>query len=243
MVNDLIDFVIDRHGGLDRWRAATNISATVRIYGAFWPFKGQPDRLGVEAVTADLRGQRISLAPFGENQVVDFDAEQDRVRISDGNGEIRDELSAPRRSMAGFTSDTPWTATQTGYFISYASWMYLLEPYLFTLPGVTSRELEPWQEVGETWRRLEVTFPDGLSTHSRVQTYYFDADTGLQRRMDYSPDVNGNPLVAHYTTEHHDFGGLIVPTRRRVLLRDEDGVADQSFCAILLDVSDVRLNP
>jgi hypothetical protein len=35
---------------------------------------------------------------------------------------------------------------------------------------------------------------------------------------------------------------LIVPTRRRVLLRNEEGVADQSFCAILLDVSDVQLN-
>lgn len=57
--------------------------------------------------------------------------------------------------------------------------------------------------------------------------------------MGYSPDVNGNPLVAHYTTEHHDFGGLIVPTRRHVLLRDEKGTADQSFCAILPDISDV----
>ena len=68
---------------------------------------------------------------------------------------------------------------------------------------------------------------------SGYQSRHLDADTGLQRRMDYSPDVNGNPLVAHYTTEHHDFGGLIVPTRRRVLIRNEKGVADQSFCAIL----------
>jgi hypothetical protein len=118
----------------------------------------------------------------------------------------------------------------------------LLEPFLFTLPGVRTREIEPWSEVGETWRRLEVTFPAQIATHSTVQTYYFDADSGLQRRMDYSPDVNGNPLVAHYTTEHHDFDGLIVPTRRRVLIRNEKDIADQSFCAILLDVRDVRLN-
>lgn len=64
-----------------------------------------------------------------------------------------------------------------------------------------------------------------------------DFVTGLQRRMDYAPDINGKPLVAYYTSEHHDFGGLTVPTRRRVLIRNEDGVADQSFFRILLDVS------
>ena len=69
-----------------------------------------------------------------------------------------------------------------------------------------------------------------------------DFVTGLERRMDNAPDVNGKPLVAYYTSEHHDFGGLIVPTRRRVLIRKEDGLADQSFCRILLDVSEVRLN-
>jgi hypothetical protein len=58
---------------------------------------------------------------------------------------------------------------------------------LFTLPGVGTREIEPWSEVGETWHRLEVTFPSGIATHNTVQTYYFDSDTGLQRRMDYSP--------------------------------------------------------
>ncbi|MFE1879660.1 hypothetical protein [Streptomyces diastatochromogenes] len=81
-------------------------------------------------------------------------------------------------------------------------------------------------KAGETWRRLEVTFPDSIATHSTVQTYYFDAATGL---------------VAHYTTEHQDFDGLLVPTRRRVLLRNKEGVADQSFCAILLDISNVKL--
>jgi hypothetical protein len=39
---------------------------------------------------------------------------------------------------------------QTGYFIAYATWSYLLEPFLLTLPGVETREIEPWSEVGET---------------------------------------------------------------------------------------------
>jgi hypothetical protein len=240
-VSDLIDFVIDKHGDLRRWQQATSISAEVHVYGGFWGFKGQPNVLGAESVIADVHRQRISMTPFGEGRVLEFDQAADRVAITDRDGRVIDELSAPRASMAGFAPDTPWTATQTGYFISYATWTYLLEPFLFTLPGIETREIEPWSEVGETWRRLEVDFPDSIASHSRVQTYYFDSDTGLQRRVDYAPDVNGNPPVAHYTTEHHNFDGMTVPTRRRVLLRGDDGTPIQDSAAILLDVTDVRL--
>ena len=241
-MSDLIDFVIGKHGGLKRWGRATSVTAEVHVYGGFWAFKGQPDLLGRVLATADVHRQHISMTPFGAGRTLEFDQAADRVAISERDGRVVDELTAPRASMAGFAPDTPWTPTQTGYFISYATWTYLLEPFLFTLPGIEAREVEPWSEVGETWRRLEVVFPDSIASHSHVQTYYFDADTGLQRRVDYSPDVNGNPLVAHYTTEHRDIDGLIVPTRRRVLLRGDDGAALQDSAAILLDIADARLN-
>ena len=173
-MNDLLDFVIERQGGIDRWYEASTVSATVHVHDGFWAFKGQPDRLGVEPVTADIHRQRITVTPFGHGSSLEFDTGLDRVRIIGSRGEVEDELK--------------------------------IEPR--TVP----------------------------------QTYHFDSDTGLQRRMDYSPDVNGEPLVAHYTSEHHDFGGLIVQTRGRVLLLNDEGLADQSFCAILFDVSWVQLN-
>jgi hypothetical protein len=241
-MSDLIDFVLDAHGGAARWDRASRVSATVRVHGAFWAFKGQPDLLSVESVEANVHQQRIRMTPFGEGRSVEFDSTSDQVTITDKSGRVIDELVHPRASMAGYTRDTKWTATQTGYFIAYATWTYLLEPFLFILPGIQTREIEPWHEVGETWRRLEVTFPNNIASHSTVQIYYFDADTGLQRRVDYSPAVNGNPLVAQYTSEHRDFGGLLVPTRRRVLLHDEEGIANQQSAAILLDIQSVRLD-
>jgi len=241
-MRDLIDFVIEKHGGAQLWADARTLSAAVHVYGGFWAFKGQPDLLGQESVTADIHRQRTSMTPFGAGRTLEFDNAADRVTITDDHGKVADELTAPRASMAGFTGDTQWTPTQTGYFISYATWIYLLEPFLLTLPGVQTREIEPWSEAGETWRRLEVTFPDTIASHSRLQTYYFDAATGMQRRMDYSPDVNGRPPVAHYTSEHRVFDGLVVPTRRRVLLHREDNTAIQESAAILLDVTGVHLN-
>jgi len=240
-MSDLIDFVLDAHGGTTRWERATRLSATMRVYGDFWAFKGQPDLLCIESVEADIHQQRIRMNPFGNGHSVELDSASDQVTITDKSGAVADKLVQPRMSMAGYTGSTPWTAPQAGYFISYASWTYLLEPFLFIFPGVETREIEPWHEVGETWRRLEVTFPKTIASHSTVQTYYFDADTGLQRRVDYSPDVNGNPPVAQYTSEHRDFDGLAVPTRRRVLLHNQDGIADQMTCHILLDINSAQL--
>jgi hypothetical protein len=241
-MTDLLDFVLAKHGGAERWQDAQTVTANVNVYGVFWPYKGQPDLLGIETVTADLTRQKISMSPFGEGRTLNFDNVEDRVTITDSEGNVVDELTSPRASMADYLGDTQWSPAQMGYFISYATWTYLAEPHLFTLPGVTTRELEPWQEDGETWRRLEVTFPASIASHHRVQTYYFDSVTGLQRRMDYDVDVNGSAPVAHYTSEHQSFDGLIAPTRRRVLLRDENGVADHSFAAILLDIDTVQLH-
>jgi len=84
---------------------------------------------------------------------------------------------------------------------------------------VQAHEVEPWQEDGETWRRLHVTFPDTIATHNPEQVFYFDAD-GMQRRMDYAPEVNGSPPTAHYTGDSKTFGGIVVPTRRRVHRRN-----------------------
>jgi hypothetical protein len=195
-MTDLIQFVIEKHRGAQLWADARTLSAAVHVYGGFWAFKGQPDLLGHESVTADIHRQRTSMTPFGAGRTLEFDGAADRVTITDDHGQVADELTAPRASMAGFTGDTPWTPTQTGYFISYATWIYLLEPFLLTLPGVQTREIEPWNDAGEALRRLEVTFPDTIASHSRVQTYYFDAATGMQRRVDYSPDVNGRPPAA-----------------------------------------------
>lgn len=242
IMSDLVEFILAKHGGAARWEGAETISAKVNVRGVFWPYKGQPDLLGIETVTADLRRQRISMSPFGEGRTLHFDAAEDLVTITDADGHVVDSLSAPRQSMAGYQGDTQWSATQMGYFISYATWTYLAEPLLFTLPGVETREVSPWDEDGETWRRLEVTFPDSIHSHSKVQTYYFDSESGLQRRMDYDVEVNGWANVGHYTSEHKEFDGLIAPTRRRVLLRDEANKADHSFAAILLDVSELRLS-
>jgi len=78
-------------------------------------------------------------------------------------------------------------------------WTYFNTPFLFALPGVHTEEIEPWQENGETWRRLKVTFPRDIATHSTEQTFYFD-QKGLLKRHDYDVEISGASPGAHYVS-------------------------------------------
>jgi hypothetical protein len=120
---------------------------------------------------------------------------------------------------------------QLAYFTGTANWNYFVEPFLFTYPGVQAREIEPWREGSEVWRRLAVTFPPELPNHNPDQVFYYDKDFML-RRMDYAPAITGSSPVAHYTHDPRVFDGFVFYTRRLVHLRDEHGIADQNFSAI-----------
>ena len=97
------------------------------------------------------------------------------------------------------------------YFTSAAVWNYLTEPFVFAQSGVEAREITPWTEGGQTWRRLAVKFPKTIANHNADQVFYYD-DAYMQRRMDYSPDVTGKPPVAHYMHDHKTFDGFVFPT-------------------------------
>jgi hypothetical protein len=103
---------------------------------------------------------------------------------------VVEERLTLRDSFAGHTHDTPWNRLHLAYFAGYAVWTYLDTPFVLAMDGVATEELEPWQENGEPWRRLKVTFPEGIATHNTVQTFYFGSD-GLLRRHAYDADVLG----------------------------------------------------
>jgi hypothetical protein len=242
-MNDLLASVLDAHGGVDRRARVHALTARLSIGGPFWGRKGWPEIFGDQTtLELDARREHLVVMPFngvGRRSVFDVDPERVVVHTDDGVAvERRDD---PRASFAGYEVTTPWDALQVGYFISYACWNYLTPPFLFTYPGVEKRELEPWQEDGAAWRRLHVTFPRSIATHSTEQIFYYGADF-RQRRMDYAVEVNGDVLVAQYQYAPTNFRGLVFPTQRRVHRRTPDGTADQSRTSITLDITDIAID-
>ena len=64
-MTDLLDTVIEAHGGLQRWNQLDAVSAHLVQGGALWALKGQPGVLDDVFVRASLHQQRESHHPFG----------------------------------------------------------------------------------------------------------------------------------------------------------------------------------
>ena len=243
-MDKLLADVLDAHGGLDNWDRVSELTAQLSLGGPFWAARGWPDIYAGQTVTLDAHREHITFTPFttpARTSVLDVDPE--RVEIHTADGAVIEDRSCPRNSspLPFDQLATKWDAIQVAYFTSAAVWNYLTEPFVFTYPGVEAHEIEPWQEGGETWRRLAVSFPATIANHNAEQVFYYD-EQFMQRRMDYSPYVTGSPPVAHYSYDPKTFDGFVFPTRRRVYLHDADGVADQAFAPITLDVDDIAVS-
>jgi hypothetical protein len=239
-MDSLLSLVVEAHGGLDRWSAVNAMLVHTTVSGVFWERKGQGGILGDVTFGIDPRYQRVTITPFaGAGTASDYDGATDSIAIRTTDGKVVQQHGNVRQSFDGFDRTSKWDAFQAGYFISYGMWNYMTEPFMLTYPGVEAREIEPWEEDGQRWRRLHVVLPRTTTTHNAEQVFYFD-ESGMQHRMDYAPEVNGNVLVAQYQYDPKTFDGIVVPTRRVVRLRSESGIADMSTGSILIDIHNVE---
>lgn len=214
----LLDDVLDSHGGIAAWARARTVRARVRSGGLLLRTRVPGNRLANARLEVDIDRVRAVAYPFpgpGQRGVFDDGA----VRIESDDGEVLASRADPRSCFfgrPGLRRNLRWDALDSAYFAGYAWWNYLNVPYLFTREGVEVAEGEPWREGPESWRRLDVTFPAGLHTHSQRQSFLYDDDLRL-RRHDYVAEVVGGwARAAHMCADHVSVGGLVFPTRRWV---------------------------
>ncbi|WP_432936632.1 hypothetical protein ACQPXM_23410 [Kribbella sp. CA-253562] len=241
-MNDLLARVLESHGGLDQWSQVNQVTAQLSLGGPFWGWKGWPEVYADQTVQLDPRREFITFEPFtGPGRISSLEVaagSPERVEIRDGD-RLVDGRDNPRATFPAYENETPWDAVQVAYFTSAATWNYLTAPFVFAHPEVTTEEIAPWTEAGQTWRRLAVRFPDSIANHNPDQVFYYD-ETFRQRRMDYQPDVTGSP-IAHYTHNPKVFDGFLFYTLRLVHLRDDGNVANQEFAPITIDVESVSV--
>ncbi|WP_428679402.1 hypothetical protein [Reyranella sp.] len=238
-MDKLTSDIINAHGGLERWKSFNTVSAHLVQGGALWGLKGKAGVLDDTSVTIDFWREAVSHAPFGSaSRKSSFTP--DLVELRTTEGELLESLANPRDSFAGHKLETPWSDLQLAYFAGVAMWTYLTMPFLLAEEGVQSREVDSWEEKGETWRRLRVEFPPSIATHSTVQTLYCGRD-GLLRRHDYDVEIAGNTPGAHYVSDYAEFQGLKFPTRRRIFPRQPDGQALAEPLVVSIDLDSIVL--
>jgi hypothetical protein len=211
-MNDLLERAVAAHGGVDRWNQVTAITVDASITGALWHVKRKVDALKDVRFEADTKRQLLTMDYVGQDKRSVFEAS--RVVIQRRDGELIEACDEPERLFDGHQLETPWDDVHLAYFSGEALWTYLNLPFLYTWPGFITEEIAPIEVDGETWRRLKVTFPEHIKSHTREQISCFGPD-GLLRRHDFSIDIIGGATGLLYATDYRDVDGIIIPTTRR----------------------------
>jgi len=213
MTADAMGGILDAHGGLSYWKSLSTVDLNVSIRGFLFTAKRIPV-LRNAAISVNVRKPEVALEDFPEpGQIAVLDG-ANRVEIRDLAGNVLSSRTDPRAKFGQWRRSLYWDALDFTYFCGYAMWNYLTLPFLLTYPGVRVDTVGESSADGET--RLRARFPSDLPTHCPVQEFWFDGD-GLLRRHDYTAEVIGSwARAAHLCQKYRQFGGLSVPTRRRV---------------------------
>jgi hypothetical protein len=236
---ELLNYAVEAHGGIERWRKINTIEVALSITGAIWYVKSQPDALKDIVMRAETRRERVETRFVNDDRRSIF--EPGRVGIERKDGTIVEQYDEPERSFDGQAQETPWDAVHVAYFSGEALWTYLNVPFLLTQDRFSCREVAPIEVDGETWRRLQVIFPDDVKSHSREQFFCFGPD-GLLRRHDYTVDILGGATGLNYASEYRDVDGIIFPTKRRVYAYEGDYQLVPEPLLVAVDMGAIELS-
>jgi hypothetical protein len=237
MDSQLLRKVLTAHGGLERWNTFERVQATIVTGGQLFGMKGTPQDSAPRRMTVATKREWASVFPYGaDDQRTDFTA--NRIAIEKLDGTVVKERFHPSEHADGKAIDAPWDTLDRAYFNGYALWTYLTTPFHFTLPGFAVEEIEPWNEDGDLWQGLRVTYPTNIASHSRLQDFYFGSDF-LLRRHDYHVEASGGFAAAQYVFDSVTVDGITLPTKRRAYMRDGHLRPMHDRLMVSIDISNI----
>jgi hypothetical protein len=223
----LLSLVIDAHGGMEAWKKFTASTFKFNFTEVVLAIKGVPDHYQPRVRVSTSSIPRTEIQGLDLNNLDDtWIFTHERVWTQSPDGAIKESRTEPRNGYRGVTLHDKWDQLNLAYFVGYALWNYSTIPFALAGPGFETREIEEHWEPGylngsgvaESWRVLEVSFPENYDAHTRFQKFYFDREKMWIRRMDYYTDVAGG-IAAHYCFDHKVIKGIVVPMLRRVVSR------------------------
>ena len=195
------------YGGEAIWKSATSVDSTATVGGLLFQLKGI--NIPPHArITVDVQRPRTVIEPVDAAGDVGV-LEGFSVMIVSPTGKILEQRANAREHLQNASVSTKWDRLNLVYFLGYAFWGYYALPSLLMRPDIE------WTELSDGL--LQADFGTNLPVHSRIQRFWFDKNTGLLRRNDYTP-VAASPTAraAHVIFEHGVSNGIPYPAKRRV---------------------------
>ncbi len=225
---------ITAYGGRVLWQNAKTLEVEISASGLAFTLKRRPFFQHAKMVL-DVHQPFSSLTPIGLDSGITGVLDGPNVRLENKQGQLISERRNARDYFKIGRRLFYWDDLDMSYFANYASWNY------FTLPALLMREDIVWRELEPG--RLEARFPDAIPTHSRVQQFRFDLQTGLLIQHDYTAQIISPLAAASNVVLQHatNSAGLVYPSIRRVTPKGPKGRALGGPVLIYLEIHDYRL--
>jgi hypothetical protein len=225
---------IEAYGGQKLWTEATRLEAEFSASGLAFTLKRRP-HLKRAKIAMDIASPYSRITPIGKHPKIAGVLDGTDVCLENATGEIIRARKNARRYFPGGRRIFFWDDLDMAYFANYAMWNYL------TLPSLLARNDIDWRELESGL--LEAVFPPEIPTHSRVQQFRFDTNTGLLRQHDYTADIISRlAKAAHVVLEHDQSDGICYSSRRRVTPRSGKGQPRGGPTLIAINLHKFRLN-
>lgn len=235
---ELIDEVIEAHGGRQRWQATERIEAAFSSGGLAFALHMQGQALQGLRLVLHPHDRCVELHDFGQPGGCGIWTPA-HVRMTDAGGALVAERHNPRDSFKRLDRQVRWDKLDILYFAGYALWNYLGFPWILEAPGVTLVESRRDKATGAG--RLVARFDASFPTHSPLQTFHVDHARRLTRH-DYTADVIGRwAAAANFCVASAEAGGLSFYSRRRVFPRLGANTVLPVPTLVWIEIDDLRV--
>ena len=196
---------VKAYGGEAVWRDATTVESTVTVGGLLFQLKGASIPPHAK-ITVDVRRSHTVIDPVddsGDTGVLDGFS----VMIVAPSGKVLEQRADAREHLQNASISTKWDRLNLVYFLGYAFWGY------YTLPYQLLRSDIEWTELHDGL--LQADYGTNLPVHSRIQRFWFDKNSGLLRRNDYTPVAAARDARAANVVFEHELSNDIPYTSKR----------------------------
>ena len=198
---------VKAYGGEAVWKDATTVESTVTVGGLLFQLKGASIPPHAK-ITVDVRRPHTVIDPVddsGDTGVLDGFS----VMIVAPSGKVLEQRADAREHLQNASISTKWDRLNLVYFLGYAFWGY------YTLPYQLLRSDIEWTELHDGL--LQADYGTNLPVHSRIQRFWFDKNSGLLRRNDYTPVAAARDArAANVVFEHGVSNDIPYTSKRRV---------------------------
>lgn len=233
-LSETAEKAIAAYGGMELWRSALSVETVVSAAGLAFTLKRRA-AFDHAVMTMDAHRPFCRFTPIGRDPAITGVLDGGDVRLENAQEQLISERTNARDYFKIGRRLIWWDDLDMSYFANYASWNY------FTLPALLMREEIEWNEPEPG--RLRAVFPAHIPTHSRIQQFRFDRNTGLLIQNDYTADIISPLATAANVVRNHseNADGVVYPSERVVTPRSFRGNPLRSPVLIHLQIHDYRV--